>query len=406
MLRIIALYFYPQQEAELIEMKTWDIFCRVIDNYGDIGVCWRLARQVAREHNLEVRLWVDEIAALQHIWPATGPEQQQRLAGVTVCIWREDFQVDYIADVIIEAFACNLPAAYATAIVAIKPAPIWLNLEYLSAESWVEGCHQLGSINPQTGAKKFFYFPGFSEKTGGLLREGELLEQRDDFHRRGQRELFLQGLGVVPATSERLLVSLFSYENTAIESVLHAWSRTSVPVHCLVPVGKTLVSVNSLFETQLGVGDSFSLGSLTLQVIPFVTQVDYDKLLWACDINFVRGEDSFVRAQWAAKPFVWHIYPQDDDAHLIKLEAFLEKYCRSPGSAAIDDPSSAIDEELAEVIRLFWFAWNRGEDCEQHWKRLFERYAEWREYSQIWTRYLGSAPDLATNLVHFCQKLL
>jgi hypothetical protein len=21
----------------------WDIFCRVIDNFGDIGVCWRLA---------------------------------------------------------------------------------------------------------------------------------------------------------------------------------------------------------------------------------------------------------------------------------------------------------------------------------------------------------------------------
>ncbi|WP_187492385.1 elongation factor P maturation arginine rhamnosyltransferase EarP, partial [Pantoea agglomerans] len=23
---------------------TWDIFCTVVDNYGDIGVTWRLAR--------------------------------------------------------------------------------------------------------------------------------------------------------------------------------------------------------------------------------------------------------------------------------------------------------------------------------------------------------------------------
>ena len=26
----------------------WDMFCRVIDNYGDIGVCWRLAADLAR----------------------------------------------------------------------------------------------------------------------------------------------------------------------------------------------------------------------------------------------------------------------------------------------------------------------------------------------------------------------
>ncbi|MBY0444112.1 MAG: elongation factor P maturation arginine rhamnosyltransferase EarP, partial [Burkholderiales bacterium] len=37
----------------------WDIFCRVIDNYGDIGVCWRLARQLSFEHGFAVRLMVD-----------------------------------------------------------------------------------------------------------------------------------------------------------------------------------------------------------------------------------------------------------------------------------------------------------------------------------------------------------
>lgn len=399
MLRIIALYFYPQQEAELIEMKTWDIFCRVIDNYGDIGVCWRLARQLADEHNIAVRLWVDELAALQYIWPAATSAPRQELAGVTVCVWAEDFQVDYIADVVIEAFACNLPEAYIAALLPVKPAPVWLNLEYLSAESWVEGCHQLSSINPQNGAKKFFYFPGFTAKTGGLLRERELLVARDNFNRQGERDAFLTRIGVAPSTADRLLVSLFSYENSAIESLLKAWRQSSVPVVCVVPAGKTLITINSLFATQLDVGDSFSAGALTLQVSPFLTQVDYDKLLWACDINFVRGEDSFVRAQWAAKPFVWHIYPQDDNAHLIKLNAFLEKY-----SQPLD--TGSLTGDLAEAIALFWGAWNRGEDCEQLWLSLFEQYAEWREYNQIWSRYLGSAPDLARNLVLFCQKLL
>jgi uncharacterized repeat protein (TIGR03837 family) len=63
-----------------------------------------------------------------------------------------------------------------------------------------------------------------------------------------------------------------------------------------------------------------------LHVIPFIAQDDHDKLLWSCDINFVRGEDSSVRAQWAARPFVWHLYPQSEQAHLAKLRAFTDRY--------------------------------------------------------------------------------
>ena len=52
-------------------MRSWDIFCKVIDNYGDMGVCWRLAADLAsRAHR--VRLWVDDLAALS--WMAPGPE--------------------------------------------------------------------------------------------------------------------------------------------------------------------------------------------------------------------------------------------------------------------------------------------------------------------------------------------
>jgi len=390
-------------------MKTWDIFCRVIDNYGDIGVCWRLARQLVDEHKISVRLWVDEIAALKHIWPDATFEQVQSLAGVTVCIWPEDFQVDAIQidaiqidtiqangipDVVIEAFACHLPDVYVAAMLQANPQPIWLNLEYLSAESWVEGCHQLSSMHPQNGLKKTFYFPGFSEKTGGILREQDLLLRRDSFNASHEKESFLTRIGVTPQAETGLLISLFSYENTAIEGLLKAWSQSSLPVQCLVPAGKTLVSINSACGMELGVGDSFSKGSLTLQVIPFLTQVDYDQLLWACDINFIRGEDSFVRAQWAAKPFVWHIYPQEEDAHLIKLNAFLDKYLQ------------ATDPELSGLISHMWLAWNNGEDCAKAWENLLARYDDWREQSRVWCQNLSAMPDLATNLVHFCQKVM
>src|SRR6218665_2729313 len=94
-------------------MKSWDIFCRVIDNYGDIGVCWRLARQLAAEHNQKVRLWVDELEALVRIWPDAQLISQQTIAGVEICQWSVDFPSDItVANVVIEAFACDIPASY------------------------------------------------------------------------------------------------------------------------------------------------------------------------------------------------------------------------------------------------------------------------------------------------------
>src|SRR5574340_1688943 len=91
-------------------MRTsWDIFCNVVDNYGDIGIAWRLARGLAREHGLAVWLWVDDLSAFQRIWPAidTGADQQVS-EGVTVCAWRMPFKATEPAQVVIEAFGCAL----------------------------------------------------------------------------------------------------------------------------------------------------------------------------------------------------------------------------------------------------------------------------------------------------------
>ena len=93
-------------------------------------------------------------------------------------------------------------------------------------------------------------------------------------------------------------------------------------------------------------GDRARRGLLEVRFVPFVPQAAYDDLLWACDVNFVRGEDSFVRAQWAGRPFVWHIYPQADDAHRIKLDAFLALY-----GAVLQPPA-------VQSMRGLWHAWN------------------------------------------------
>ena len=84
---------------------TWDIFCNVVDNYGDIGITWRLARGLVREHGLAVRLWVDDLHAFQRIWPGIAVDaDQQTCEGVTVCAWCTPFEATEPAQVVIEAF--------------------------------------------------------------------------------------------------------------------------------------------------------------------------------------------------------------------------------------------------------------------------------------------------------------
>lgn len=375
-------------------IKTWDIFCRVIDNYGDIGVCWRLARQLAQEYPYQVRLWVDEIAALTQIWPSVTHIEQQCVEQIDIRIWHHEFNEVEPADVVIEAFACELPVNYLTVMKRQPIPPHWFNLEYLSAEDWVEGCHGLLSMHPQLGLKKAFFFPGFTAKTGGLLKEKNLLVERDLFLANPvNRTHFLHSVGVTHSSNE-LIVSLFGYENTAVASLLELWIQSPTPILCMVPVGKILASINTHFGKALEIGDEFARGSLRLKIIPFLTQTRYDRLLWACDINFIRGEDSFVRAQWAGKPFVWHIYPQDDDVHMLKLDAFLNHYLKD------------INSELQSSVTQLWHQWNSGNDCSQSWNACLADLLNWQKHSGNWCHSLNSLGDLASNMVQCCQKTL
>lgn len=372
-------------------MKSWDIFCRVIDNYGDIGVCWRLARQLANEYQQQVRLWVDDLNSLTRIWPDALNTHQQLIAGVEVRHWPATFPSNIeIAQVVIEAFACDIPDSYLNIMAAQKradTAPIWINLEYLSAESWVEDCHGMVSVHPATGLRKTFFFPGFTDKTGGLLREHYLIPCQYNF----DKQLFLNQINIAQQ-DDSLLISLFAYENPAIASLLQGWINSPQPIHCLVPQGKILTSINQQPGVVLKTGTPFIRGNLRLEVIPFLTQTQYDHLLWACNINFVRGEDSFVRAQWAGKPFIWHIYPQEEQVHLVKLDAFLDKFLvgKSP--------------ELTNKLRETWHNWNEYKDMDSNWPKLLTLLPHWQQACVEWRQQLMQHTDLACQLLALADK--
>jgi uncharacterized repeat protein (TIGR03837 family) len=343
----------------------WDLFCRVIDNFGDIGVAWRLARDLAGRGQA-VRLWLDDASALRWMAPDGVP------AAIEVGDWDAAAQAANIGDVVIETFGCELPPAFVERMAARSPPPCWLNLEYLSAEPYVERSHGLASpqfSGPGRGLAKRFFYPGFTPRTGGLLREPGLLAERQCF----DADAWLAARSLWRRPGERL-VSLFAYANPQLPRLLEQLAEQ--PTLLLVCPGPAQQQLASL---PLPAG-------LRCQALPFLSQPDYDRLLWACELNFVRGEDSFVRAQWAGQPFVWQIYPQQDGAHGPKLDAFLDLFL---GGAEAEGAALAAD------TRALWRAWNGL----AAWPVRLPAVQPARERALRWRAHLAAQPDLSSQLL-------
>ena len=352
--------------------KAVDIFCKVIDNYGDIGVCWRLCKQLATRGDT-VRLIVDDASAL--MWMESV---SVRPWPVEVLSWDQSERIERPAELVVESFGCELPYSYIVKMArqaTLGKASTWVNLEYLTAESYAEECHLLPSPvmhGAGKGLTKTFFYPGFTNKTGGLLREPDLLARQAKF----DKAEWLKKQSIEWA-NERI-VSLFCYEPEALPALLAELQNGDQPTLLLVTAGRATQATNAL--------EAISNKALRIHYLPYLTQEDYDHLLWASDFNFVRGEDSLVRAIWAGKPFVWHIYPQDDDAHHVKLEAFLDVYLAN------------MDANMASQIRAVHHAWNNIS------KNVPASHMDiglpaWQLASLMQCDLWANQPDLVTNLI-------
>ena len=375
--------------------RTLAIFCKVVDNYGDIGICWRLARQFRSEHGIAVTLWVDDLASFRRIWPQvdTGADVQD-IGGITVRHWRGndgEFAPADIPDLVIEFFGVDIPPGYIAAMAQCEPRPVWINYEGLSAEEWVEGCHRLPSMHPRLQLTKHFFFPGFTDKTGGLLRERGLVEERERFQADpAVMAAFLGRFGVSEAEMAALKVSLFCYPQAPVAELFEVWERGAREVSCLVPEGVAREQVGAFLGADPVAGAAATRGALTVRVIPFMPQTDYDRLLWACDFNFVRGEDSWVRAQWAARPFIWHIYPQDENLHHVKLRAFLQKY--------------AVNVQSLVDFSLRWNDAREGH-MDELWTSLQAELPTMTRRAREWETQMLANGDLVSNLLNFARSL-
>ena len=360
------------------------LFCRVIDNYGDAGVAWRFARQL-RDAGDAVTLFIDDLAVLERIEP--------RLAGDLACQDIDDIEVrayDFHelgppAEVVVSIFGSDLSDAYRLAMATAVPMPLWIDLEYLSAEDWVVEFHGLPSPDPQSTLVKHFFYPGFVDGTGGLGFEPDLATRRRVFvEDRTAIRVFADRLGLDLDDGSRR-ASLFAYPTAPFAALFEAIASGPERWTLLVPEGVADAAIETFFgraDVARGVDRA-----LTVCVHPFLSQEDYVRLLWLCDAAFVRGEDSFVRAQCAGLPFVWQPYPQAEGTHDVKRAAFEALY------------EAGLVDEAKQAQRAMWRAWNQQEaDVAAAWTAWQTQREALSAHAQAWSATLTSRSPLVTRL--------
>lgn len=387
----------------------WNIFCKVVDNYGDIGVCWRLCCDLAAR-GYPVRLWLDDTSALAWMAPQGCP-------NVTLIDCSQGIPnaaMTTMGDVLVDTFGCEFAIKLIASKLINTPTrsknstrnrPAWLNLEYLTAESFAERNHTLPYTHhagPAAGWTQRYFYPGFNAHTGGLLREPDLPQRQAAF----DKVVWLNQLSYAfelgfstRADDATRFISLFCYEPAALQALIDQLSSSQTSTRLLVTHGRATAAVKAavttFFEHKKQRHPLYSLPKqLSISYLPALTQREYDHLLWSCDLNFVRGEDSFVRAIWAGKPFIWQIYPQTDGAHYAKLDAFL---------TMMDAP-----ESLQQAHRV-WNADKTGVQSElqsvdvpQLWNEL--DLMAWARSAQNLSKKLCLQDDLTASLVAFVEK--
>jgi uncharacterized repeat protein (TIGR03837 family) len=373
-------------------IQSCDLFCTVVDNYGDIGIASRLVRQLHDEQHLQVRLWIDDLRAFKKLHPAISTELDlQDWYGVEVRHWVQRFPDVVPFDMVVEAFGCDLPEPYLSAMVVRSIKPVWINLEYLTAEAWVQGCHGLASPHPRLPLTKYFFFPGYTSTTGGLLRERGLVEAVRNFQGDSQAQAaFWRSLNIPAAQTNEIRVSLFAYENPAIPSLLESFARYDRPVTCVLPMNKALgPALKYLARSHGHAWECYQDRNLSVRTLPFLPQDTYDRLLWACDVNVVRGEDSFVRAQFAGRSLLWQAYTQEGDTHEKKVRAWLGHYL------------AGVPSTRANEIQDLFIGWNRGTGISPSALEILE---ECSGLARSWGEALARLPSLSESLVMFAKK--
>ena len=346
-----------------MKIRSIDIFCQVIDNYGDVGVAYRLAREFKRVYpNKKLRFIINQMEELNLI---------KKSEEIEIITYQDISKIENSADLIIESFGCEIPKEYMDR--ALKNSKLIINLEYFSAEDWVDDFHLQESFLGEN-LKKYFFIPGLSKKSGGILLDNEFLERKKKVTK--NKGYYLKKIGINEKYD--LIGSVFSYEKN-FDFLIEELKKLDKKILLLILSEKTQKNFIKYFDNVN------NYDKIKFVKLPFFTYDKYEELLALCDFNLVRGEDSFVRALLLGKPFLWHISPQEGNTHIKKLESFLEKYCPN-------------NKELKETF----INYNINKD---NFSYFFKNFKGIQEHNKEYANYLIENCNLIEKLINFIENI-
>lgn len=333
------------------------IVCKVIDNFGDAGFSLRLAKALATLSH-RVVLFHDDPVTFQALYPV------DEIAGLSLQDARDTHNKlkDFgNLDLIVEPFGTSSEQTMHRFDLELKrvcPQTPWVLIDYLSSEDWVEDFHLSQSIDPSTGHVTTFFYPGFTNKTGGLIHFDYPAHLRNMTTRYSGNDL---------------KVFVFSYPNAPLAELMKCCDTTDKNTHIYI-AGSKPARIETDRVTELA----------------FCPQGDFDDLLAKHDVLFVRGEDSFVRAQLAGRPMIWQIYPTDDGAHAEKLHKFFDRY------------SEGLTLDCKTALWDCWACWNGLNNTgafSRSWQMLQIHLPELQAHALQWQSRLFSGPELVSQLL-------
>ena len=315
-------------ELNSSEINEITILCKIIDNFGDIGVVYRLCRSLTDiNSSIKLNLVVNDLEVFKKIAGEINPSLGfQTYRGWNIFDWnnadacRKYFQKN-IPAVILQTFQCGLPdwldeLIYGEDFSSSGKFCRILNIEYLTAEKWAEDFHLLRGGSRSKNVRKYFFMPGFTGKTGGLILDKAFLTALTDKNYR--KDLLKELTETVPLSEEEFRILVFSYPKDFtffFNAVSSFAERSRKKVHVYVASGAGLESFKKTEK-------EFKEKNFAADYLPYLSQEVWDAFLCSMDFLFIRGEDSFARAALTGIPFLWNIYQQDEEFQLVKLKAF------------------------------------------------------------------------------------
>ncbi len=377
------------------------ILCSVVDNYGDIGFVYRLARSLTQKHpELNLSLIVSNLVSFASMAPGIDSTKAiQQYNNWTVLDWNADaecreYYSHHSLKIILQCFQCERPEWLDNILFDKKRTEIaqLINIEYLTAEEWADDFHLLKSGTRSAFVKKVNFMPGFSEKTAGLLLDKPFITYLEDQKSALSRVPFLE------KKENTFDVLLFSYPRDftpVIKALVNfeSYKKTHNPDFNIRIFAAAGISLESVKKALSDVNNDFQLICL-----PYLSQEQWDALLTLMDFNFIRGEDSFSRACLSGIPFIWHAYPQEEEYHLVKVKAFVDRL------------TYFMDRDTAQKSEEFYISYNttEGKACCQEAQDILNTYQDITSSQQsisTLTYLLENYDSFATGFQLLAQKL-